>query len=181
MVALLLVRSLTDIPFAIRAVNEFLACRRSGPEPAQDDEILAVCLKGDLDAGFPIWHWLGHEPRCTNVRVRASSGNVPAGAGLGIWESFSLSGIWTFCRVDGPRLRSAPNAEARRQAILRMLVDTPSRLGSSAEPEAVFPVFGPDVPAESVATEVHALKARYPRLIGASWYRDDKMRGIVNA
>jgi hypothetical protein len=181
MVALLLVRSITDIPFAVRAVNEFLAYRRSGNGLEQDDEILAVCLKSDLDAGLPIWHLIDHEFGRTPVRVPAASGIVPAGAGLGIRESFSLSGVWTFCWVDGLLLRSARKADARRDAILRMFVEAPSLLGSSPEPVVAFPVFGADEPARSVEAEVRALKVRYPRLIGSSWYRDDKMRGLVTA
>ena len=179
MVALLLIRGITDIPFAVTAVNEFLAYRRSGNGLEEDDEILAVCLKGDLDAGLPIWHLADHEFGRTSVPVPATSGPVPTGAGLGIRESFSLSGIWAFCWVDGPLLRSARNSAARRDALLRMLVDAPFPSGSSRERGVVFPVFGADEPAESVEAEVRALNARYPRLVGASWFRDDKMRGIV--
>lgn len=175
MVALLLVRSITDAPFAVRAVHEFLAYRRSGSGLEQDDEILAVCLKGDLDAGLPIWHLADHELGQTPVRVCATRGAV---AGVGIRESFSLSGIWAVCWVDGPLLRTARNSAARREALLRMLVDAPFPLGSSAESGVVFPVFGADV--ECVEAEVRALKARYPRLIGSRWYRDDRMRGIVS-
>ena len=99
MVALLLIRGMTDIPFAVTAVNEFLAYRRSGNGLEEDDEILAVCLKGDLDAGLPIWHLADHEFGRTSVPVPATSGPVPTGAGLGIRESFSLSGIL----LDGSR------------------------------------------------------------------------------
>ena len=180
MVALLLIRSTTDIPFAVKAVNEFLACRRSG-NGLEQDEILAVCLKGDLDAGLPIWHLVDYEPGRTPVRVPATGGTVPPGAGVGIRESFSLSGIWTFCWVDGPLVRSAGNSAARREAILQILVDTPFPLGSSTEHGVVFPVFSADDTAGSVEAEVRALKARYPRLIGSSWFRDDKVRGLVTA
>ena len=179
MVALLLIRNMTDIPFAVRSVNEFLAHRRLGGGQEQDDEVLAVCLKSDLDAGLPNWHLVDHECGRTSARVPAAIGNSPKGAGMGIRESFSLSGIWTFCWVDGPLLRNAPNADLRREVIVRTLVETPSAMGSSTEPELVFPVFSAGEPALSVEAEVSALRARYPRFVGSRWYRDDRAGGIV--
>ena len=169
MVALLLIRSATDIPVAVAAVNEFLAYRRSRNGSVRDDEILAVCLRGDLDAGLPICHAAEEPP--------AASGAVPPGGGLGIRESFSVSGIWSLCWVDGGLLHV--DADARRDAILRMLVESPSPPGPLLEPGVAFPVFGASEPVACVEAEVRTLKARYPRFMGASWYCDDEIHGIV--
>jgi hypothetical protein len=151
MLTLLLVRSFADIPFALRSVNEFLAYRRSENRTERDDEALAICLKEDLDAGLPIWHWVDRESGRTPIGTARADWLVPAGAGLGIRASFSLSGISVLCWVDGSLL----NAEWSSPFSERTNPPSPSKRKSARS------------------------RPWYPRLIGSSWYHDDKTLGIV--
>ena len=96
-------------------------------------------------------------------------------AGLGIRESFSISGIWTLCWIDGTLFRRAQGSAERRNAVLRTLVDTAR---ASSHNGAFFPVFGPSDPVEHVEATMSELEDRHPNLIGATWVVDDRKRGI---
>lgn len=152
-------RSADDVRSAVKAAGEFLVYQRQRLGASREDEVLGIWVKSDLDAELPAWPWVHRE--------------------LGIRESFSLSGIWTLCWFDGSLLRSASTSAERRDAILRTLVHAASTSGSSTERGAFFPVFGADEPAEHVEAAVRELGARFPHLIGARWFRDDRARGIV--
>ena len=97
-------------------------------------------------------------------------------AGLGIRESFSISGIWTLCWIDGTLFRRAQGSAERRDAVLRTLVGTAR---ASSETGAFFPVFGAGDPVERVEATMSELEDRYPNLIAATWFVDDRERGIV--
>lgn len=179
---LLLVRSADDVRSAVKAASEFLVYQRQRFEASPEDEVLGIWLKNDLDAELPTWLSVDRargagitvEP-CEKWRPQA----VPTEAALGIRASFSLSGVWTLCWIDGSQWRSASTSAERREAILRALVQAASTSASSTERGAFFPVFPADDPTEHVDAAVRELSARYPDLIGARWFRDDRVRGIV--
>lgn len=182
MVKLLLVRSVGDIHCALKAANEFLAYQRihSG---VTGDEVLAIWVKGNLDADLPAWFRFSHEverPQVRPVEARLSDA-VPGEAELGIRETFSLAGVWALCWIDGPVLRAALSSAERRDTILRRLVDVPYTAGSLTDPGGFFPVFGADEPAALIEAILSDLRARYPHLVGERWFREDKARGIVPA
>lgn len=179
MVSLLLIRSTADIPFAVESVNEFLAFRRNASLPVREHEILAVCLTRQLDGGWPLRHLGGHEPEQRPAQASPANGRAPSGTGLEVQESYSVSGIWTLCRMDGPLLHTARNPESKRDLILRTLADGLSRRASSTEGGVVFPVFDTGETAESIEAEVRTLRSRYPGLLGPCWYRADKAGGVI--
>jgi hypothetical protein len=161
MVQILLVRSMAEIHTATKAASEFLVYRRLLSQPEQDDGVLAIWVKSDLDAGLPT---------C-----------LPPNHGLGIYESFSLAGIWTLCWIDGTLMLGARSSAERRDAILCTLVQAQLSSRASSEPSGFFPVFDSNESVEVIKAEVRSLRAKYPQHIGRRWYRDDKQRGIVAA
>jgi hypothetical protein len=161
MVQILLVRSMAEIQVATDEASRFLVYRRQLSQRNQDDEVLAIWVKRNLDGGLP---------DCLRAEDR-----------IGLLESVSLSGIWSLCRIDGPALRRAHSSGERRDEILRTLVQPELSSRASAEPAVFFPVFEPTKSVETIEAEIHSLRAKYPQLVAAQWYRDDNERGIVSA
>lgn len=179
MVSLLLIRSTADIPLAVESVNEFLAFRRQASLPGREHEILAVCLTRQLDAGWPLRRLGGREPDPSPAMASSANGHALSSTGLEVQESYSVSGIWTLCRMDGPLLHSARSPKSKRNLILQTLADGLSRRASSTEDGAVFPVFDTGETAESIEAEVRTLRSRYPGLLGPFWYRADRTGGVI--
>ena len=142
---LLLVRSADDMRSAAKAASELVAYLRQ--RFAGDREIanvVGIWLKRDLDAELPAWPWADDRQLGAGLIVgppdKRSASKIAMGeAGLGIRESFSISGIWTLCWIDGTLFRSAQGSAERRNAVLRTLVDTAR---ASSQNGAFFPVFG---------------------------------------
>ncbi|MBN9660207.1 MAG: hypothetical protein J0H49_18615 [Acidobacteria bacterium] len=174
MVSLLLIRRGADIPFAVESVNEFLAYRRNALRPKLEHPILAVCLTRQLDAGWPARQLERNDAGHVLPQGSPASGLDHSGAGLEVRESYSLSGVWTLCRIDGPLMRDARNLESQRELILRMLEEGRSAHALSTVEKGVFPVFDTGESTESAEAEVRALRSRYPDLLGPVWYRADE-------
>ena len=100
---------------------------------------------------------------------------------MGIRESFSLSGLWTLCWIDGTLLRTAHSATERRRTIFDSLLGTASASRSSSATETFFPVFAAADAVESIKATMSELEDRYPQMIGGTWFLDDRERGIVPA
>jgi len=164
---LLLVRSADDVRSAVKAASEFLVYRRRHlGEPRESDEVLGIWLRRELDAELPAWFWFDREL---------------GAAAVGILESFSLSGLWTLCRFDGIVLRKALSSAERRRVILAAVSSTASSARSSREPETFFPVFGASDASDCIGATMRELQDHYPKLVGGTWFVDDRERGIVSA
>lgn len=180
---LLLIRSADDVPSAVKAAGELLAYHRRRLEGDREtDDLLGIWLKHDLDEELPAWLWVDRELGASSVLGFGDTRSVPEAAageaGLGIPESISISGIWTLAWIDGTLFRSAQGPAERRHAILRTLAGTAR---SSSETGAFFPVFGAGDSVGHIEAAMSELKDRYPNLIGATWFVDDMVRGIVSA
>ena len=106
---------------------------------------------------------------------------IPGESGVGIRESFSRSGLWTLCRIDGTLLGTAHTATERRRTILDSLLGTASASWPSSAAETFFPIFAADDAVESIRATMSELEDRYPQMIGGTWFLDDRERGIVPA
>ena len=161
---LLLIRSADDARSAVEAASELLVYRRQRfAEAREADEVLGIWLRRELDADVP------------------TSKVSPGESGVGIRESFSLSGLWTLCWIDGTLLRTAHSPTERRRAILDSLWGTPSASQSSSATETFFPVFAAVDAVGSIKATMSELEDRYPQLLGGTWFLDDRERGIVPA
>ncbi len=105
----------------------------------------------------------------------------PREAAVGILESFSLSGLWTLCWIDGTLLQQAPSPSERRRRILDAVLITASASQSPCEPGTFFPVFGASDASDSIGATMRELQDHYPKLIGGTWFVDDTERGLVSA
>lgn len=183
---LLLVRSSDDVRSSIKAASEFLVYRRRHfAEPRETDEVLGIWLRRELDADLPAWLWFDRELGA-GVRVDSLPGETasqlgPREAAVGILESFSLSGLCTLCWIDGTLLREAQSSAERRRGILDAVLSTASASQSPCEPGTFFPVFGASDASDSIDAIMRELQDHYPKLIGGTWFVDDRERGIVSA
>ena len=182
---LLLIRSADDVRSAVETASELLVYRRQRfAEASEADEVLGIWLRRELDADLPAWLWLDRELG-GGVSIDApgrDTSKVSLGkSGVGIRESFSLSGLWTLCRIDGTLLSTAHSATGRRRTILDSLLGTASASRPSSATETFFPVFAADDAVESIKATMSELEDRYPQMIGGTWFLDDRERGIVPA
>ena len=182
---LLLIRSADEVHSAVEAANEFLVYRRQRfAEASEADEVLGIWLRRELDADLPAWLWLDRELG-GGVSIDApgrDTSKVSRGkSGVGIRESFSLSGLWTLCWIDGTLLRTAHSATDRRRTILDSLVGTPSASRALGATESFFPVLAAVDTVESIKATMSELEDRYPQMVGGTWFVDDRVRGIVPA
>ena len=181
---LLLIRSADDVRAAVETASELLVYRRQRfAEAREADEVLGVWLRRELDADLPAWLWLDRDRGAgTSIDVPRDTSKVRLGeSGVGIRESFSRSGLWTLCWIDGTLLSTAHSATERRRTILDSLLGTASASRSSSATETFFPVFAAVDAVESIKTTMSELAARYPQMIGGTWFVDDRVRGIVPA
>ena len=181
---LLLVRGADDVCAAVEAANEFLTYQRQCVADAwKVDEILGIWLRRELDADLPAWLWLDRDRGAgMSIEVPGDTSKVSLGeSGVGIRESFSLSGLWTLCWIDGTLLRTAHSPTERRRTILDSLWGTASASQSSSATETFFPVFAAADAVESIKATMSELEDRYPQLLGGTWFLDDRERGIVPA
>ena len=124
MAAILLVRRSADIPTAIQAVNHILHLRYSCIQRDPHEDVVAILVRAQLEAGLPFWPTL--------------AGTRPGSGELGIRESVSLCGVWSLCWLYGQPLLGEGSATERRASTLRLL-------GHALPPvawEASFPVLG---------------------------------------
>ena len=183
---LLLIRSADDVRSAVKAASEFLVYRRRHfAEPRETDEVLGIWLRRELDADLPAWLWfdreLGAGVRVDSLPRETASRLGPREAPVGILESFSRSGLWTLCWIDGTLLRETQISAERRRGILDAVLSTASASQSPCEPGTFFPVFGARDASDSIDAIMRELQDHYPKLIGGTWFVDDRERGIVSA
>ena len=160
---LLLIRSADEVHSAVETASEFLVYRRKPFAAREADDVLGIWLRRELDADVPT--------------SKVSLGE----SGVGIRESFSLSGLWTLCWIDGTRLSTAHSATERRRTILDSLLGTASASRSSSTTETFFPVFAAVDAVGSIKATLSELEDRYPQLLGGTWFLDDRECGIVPA
>ena len=175
MVKLLLVRSLDDMPFALKMVSEFLVYQPMLPGVVEEG-VLGIWIKKDLEAHLPSWFCRDSE-RSTGRVDSSLTGGVPAEATLGIRQTVSLCDGWTLCWMDGPLL--CGSSAERRDAILRTLVETPTGETSSQQ-GTFFPVFAAEERPELIQASYSELRARCPHLVGACFFLHDRARGLVS-
>ena len=181
---LLLVRSADDVRSAVEAANEFLGYQRQRIAEAREaDEILGIWLRRELDVDLPAWLWLDRDRGAgMSIDVPGDASKIsPGEVGVGIRESFSLSGLWTLCWIDGTLLSTAHSATERRRTILDSLLAAASASRPSSATETFFPVFAATDAVESIKATMSELEDRYPQMIGGTWFLDDRERGIVPA
>lgn len=181
---LLLVRSADDMRAAVEAANEFLMYQRQRVAEAREvDEVLGIWLRRELDADLPAWLWPARDRGAgMSIDVYGGTSNVaPGESGVSIRASFSCSGLWTLCWIDGTRVSTVHSATVRQRTILDSLLGTACARRNSSATETFFPVFAAADAAESIKATMSELEDRYPQMIGGTWFLDDRERGIVPA
>lgn len=154
--ALLFVRSVKDLPGAIRAVNEIFSRRRSVDAPRE--EVLGIVVRRDLDACLA-------EPSCDHVTTAVR-----------LRQSAARSGIWSLCWFDftGPEGRGS--AERRRQLLDLLPLAGPDP-AAAGESRSLLPVLTSAEAPDDVERLVEHLAARYPTLtIGPDCFVQDAER-----
>ena len=151
--------------------------------PREADEVLGIWLRREIDADLPAWPRFDRELGAdVSVDVPRDACKIsPGEAGVGIRESFSRSGLWTLCWIDGTLLSTAHSATERRRIILDSLLGTASASRPSSATATFFPVFAAADAVESIKATMSELADRYPQMIGGTWFLDDRERGIVPA
>lgn len=182
---LLLVRIADDMRSAVKAAGEFLVYRRQRiAVPCETDEVLGIWLRRELDTGLPIWpsadHELGAGVSVNSPTDEGASELGPKEAVVGIRASFSLSGLWTLCWIDGAPLREAHSSEERRRRILDAFASKTSDLQSTTGPGIFFPVFDVTETSDSIDATMQELQDSYPQLISGTWFVADRARGIMS-
>jgi len=149
--ALLLVRSTDDLASAIAGANELLRYRRRGASPTRD-ELLGVWLRRELDADLPVWRSLNPATAKLDRADRA----------VGVRESFSLSGIWSICWIDGELLSDCETAKERRHRVVDTWVLVKAACVDSTRGNlGVFlPVFDGAQDSESIEEALTELRAQ---------------------
>ena len=182
MTILLLVRSAGTLRSAVEAANALLVYERQRvAEPPEADEVIGIWLRRELDADLPTWRWRnrGFGAGVSVDVPGAATRNGPGKAGVGVRESFSLSGSWTLCWIDGTFVRTAHSAAERRRISLDALLGNAYASPSRSAAEAFFPVFAAADALESIAASMLEIHDRYPQIIAGTWFVDDPERGIV--
>lgn len=180
---LLLVRNADDMDRAVKSTNAFSAYRRERSGSEQVSQVLGVWLRRELDAGLPSFGCADLVPDGVGT-VKAVKGSDPVSESnpttsateLKIRESFSLSGVWTVCWVNGVLGHDAQSPAEQRRAIINAIVSPYSR-----EDCRFFPVFQQGESMAHIQNAMRELREQHPKLIGATWFVDDSERGLVAA
>jgi len=165
--AVLVVRSADDLVSAIAGANELLRYRRRDVF-LNRDEILGVWLRRELDTDLPVWPTL----------TPATSTLDRADGAVGIRESFSLSGIWSMCWIDGTLWSTCDNAKERRGRIVDTLVRAACGEPTKGTLGPFLPVFDRTQDSEPIEATLTKLRARFSALIGETWLLDDPKAGL---
>ena len=170
MALLLFVRSIDDVMPAVEGASEFLAYRKRPLEGSREsDDPLGILIDPDLDAALPAWFIPSlHSPR-----------ESPTPIPFSLRYSVSLSDIWTLCWIDLFPSESELGRESRREALIATLAKMFSDRYSSIGVGLLIPVFGPGVAVEHIEATMADLKARYPSIIGTTWFVHDRNQGKV--
>ena len=176
---LLLVRNADDMRRAVESTNAFSAYRRErfGEQVSQ---VIGVWLRRELDAGLPSFSCAdlvsdGVGPVKGADRISESNPRTSA-TELKIRESFSLSGVWTICWVNGVLGHDAQSPAEQRRAIIDTIVSPYSRADCR-----FFPVFQQGESMEHIQNAMRELREQHSELIAATWFIDDSERGLIAA
>lgn len=157
---LLLVRSTDDLAPACREAGKFLAFRRrkAGRDP-HDDHVMGIWIHRGMVMDAP-----------SRLTLRRPAGETFEAV---VTESFGLSGIWEFGRIEpvegepadwGARL----SPDALPDALLSL-----SRRGDAADKSGFYaPVFPLGTPKAQINDELRRLHARYPLCIAGPVFHD---------
>jgi len=124
---ILLIRNADDMRRAIADTKRFSDYwqERFGSDQ-KENRILGVWLRCELDAGLPRFSCgdpeSGEGHRVEDADRSLESNPATSTPSLRVGQSFSLSGIWTLCRVDGFLPGDAQGSVERRLAIVHTLV-----------------------------------------------------------
>ena len=162
---LLFVRSTDDLALARRDAGKFLAFRRrkAGRDP-HDDRVMGIWIHRRMITEAP-----------SRLTLRLPTGETFE---VAVTESFGLSGIWEFGRIEpvkgGPAdwgARLSP--DALPDALLSL-----SRRGDVADKSGFYaPVFPLGTPEAQINDELRRLHARYPlRIAGPVFHNPDTGR-----
>ncbi len=162
---LLVVRSADDLASAITGVNQVMSYRRRGSQ--NRDEVLGLWLRRALDAELPMWPL-----NPTTSTLDRADGSV------GVRESFSLSGIWSMCWIDGTLVSACQSTKERRCRVVDMLSTATSGSSTRGTPGVFLPVVDAAQDIESIEETLAELRARFTGQIGDTWLVDDPMAGL---
>lgn len=176
----LLVRNAADVLSAIKGANHFLVSRwRKCAAPRQDDEVLGIWLRHELDDGLLV-SYLADQPEARDSFTDESESSPALSvAPVGMRCSSSHSGLWSLCWMDGSQIHEARNASERRQRIVDTLLSPAHGSRFWSREGVFFPVFGAAESIGSVDAAMQELRRDYPQLISSIWFIDDSERGIL--
>ena len=164
----LFVRSCGDILRTVENAGEFFAHQRRAKDNVPGQDVLGIWVDCELESSLPAWA----------VSSSPSPSEKLNGTPFSVAHSLSLSGIWTLCWVDVAVAERKLQPEARCEALLRALYRVFSvRRSHGAGP--FFPVFTNTDSIERIEATVRDLKARYPELVGPTWFVQDKTHGRI--
>ncbi len=157
---LLFVRSTDDLAPACREAGKFLAFRRrKAGRDTHDDHIMGIWIHRGMVMEAP-----------SRLTLRRPAGETFAAA---VTESFGLSGIWEFGRIEpvegGPADRGA---RLSRDALPDALLSLSRRGDAADQPGFYAPVFPRGTPKAQINDELRRLHARYPLRIAGPVFHD---------
>lgn len=177
--AILLARDEEVVSSALALLDELLAHRRrtAGPHEARE-EVLAVWLRRDLEAGLPVWDPLRLDDRAAGGSGSAAVPPAPAATRQAacIRTSISLSGLWSFCRIEGGVLEGLASRRRRRRRILEALARDAAP--ACFERDLFCPVLGADEAPEELPAILGELRAAYPGRVADAGFREDPEHGL---
>lgn len=160
MVLVLFVRSSDELAPACREAGNFLAFRRckAGGDP-HDDHVMGIWIHRGMVMEAP-----------SRLALRLHTGETLEAA---VTESFGLSGIWEFGRIEPVDGEPAQwGARLSRDALADALLSL-SRRGDAADQPGIYaPVFSRGTPAAPINDELRRLHGRYPLRIAGPVFHD---------
>lgn len=157
---LLFVRSADDLAPVCREAGKLLAfrSRKAGRNP-HDDHVMGVWIHRGMVMEAP-----------SRLALRLHTGETLEAA---VTESFGLSGIWEFGRIEPVDGGPAPwGARLSRDALPDALLPLCRRGDAADQPGIYAPVFSRGTPAAQVNDELRRLHGRYPLRIAGPVFHD---------
>ena len=157
---LLFVRSTDDLAPACREAGKFLAFRRRGAgRDPHDDRVMGIWIHRGMVMAAP-----------SRLALRLSTGETLEAAAT---ESFGLSGIWEFGRIEPVEGGAADwGARLSPDALPDALLSLPRRGDAVRKPGFYAPVFPLCTPKARTNDELKRLHARYPLRVAGPVFHD---------
>ncbi len=175
---LLVIRSVRHVKSAVEQASDYLIhYRRYACDPCQRDTLLGIWIRRRIDADLPMLLFRGERVQGDGRPVDDPREDYSPEAPVGVRTSWSLSGLWSLCWLDGPALRENPSPHQRRRQVLDHLVQGAQR--TARTPGAFRPVFDHTDAHDIVNANLAELRSRYAHLIAAHWYIDNPEHGIA--